>query len=97
VEEGKWDGDELNKEKEESEIQHLKHMETAVIPILVSLGIVGLTFYIQFGKNGILEYIITLYLLIFPMASAILHLKFLISGKIKERLGVKSLLVKKKS
>jgi hypothetical protein len=84
----KLSDDKMSTEKEEKEIHHLEHMETTIVPILVSLGIVGLTFYIQFGKNGILENVITLYLLVFPMALAIMHLKFLISGKIKDRLGI---------
>ena len=74
--------------KEEKELQHLRHMETTIIPILAAIAIVGLNFYIQFGRNGNLEWILTTYLLVFPMGLAIAHLKYLISGKIENRLKI---------
>ena len=40
------------------------------------------------NKNGNLEWALTTYLLVFPMVLAIAHLKYLISGKIEDRLKV---------
>jgi hypothetical protein len=71
---------------EREEIAHLKHMETAIIPILVALAIFGFTLRINV-ENLILQTIIS-YFFSASLVLAILHLYYLIIKNYKKRLGL---------
>lgn len=73
--------------KEVAEIEHLKHMETAIFTLLVAVSILGFNLYIKY-VGAIDNYIDSLltYIFGFPLVLFIFHLYHLILGKIRPRL-----------
>ena len=75
-----------NSKIELEEIEHLKHMENAIIPILVALSILG--FALRIGEKNILSETLISYLLGSALILSIIHLYFLILKDMKGRLAM---------
>jgi hypothetical protein len=71
---------------EEEEIQHLKHMESAIIPILVALAIFGLTLWTNVQDS--LSITLISYLFGFSFILSLLHLKNLILKDLRGRIVI---------
>lgn len=68
------------------EIDHLKHMETAIIPIFVALAIFGFT--LRITEKGIVSGTLISYLFGSALILSILHLYFLILKDTRGRIAI---------
>jgi len=67
------------------EIQHLKHLETAIIPILVAIAIFGLPLYLR--SSNALSFSLLAYVFGFSFFLTIFHLKSMILKDMRGRLA----------
>ena len=72
------------KKQRDEEIEHLKHMETTIIPIFIAITIFGLTLWISI-KN-ILNITLISYLFGFSFVLSLFHIKALIFRNIRDRI-----------